>query len=33
MINDKILYADDDHHSVDGSVLQAKYFEKDIFMD
>jgi hypothetical protein len=27
----KMLYADDDHHSVDGSILQAKYFENEIF--
>jgi len=28
--NGKMLYADDDHHSVDGSVMQAKYFIKKI---
>lgn len=27
----KMLYADDDHHSIDGSTMQAKYFMKDIF--
>ena len=26
-----MLYADDDHHSVDGSMVQAKYFEDAIF--
>jgi len=31
--NGKMLYADDDHHSVDGSIMQAKYFEKKIFND
>jgi peptidoglycan/LPS O-acetylase OafA/YrhL len=30
--NGKMLYADDDHHSLDGSVEQAKYFEKQILM-
>jgi len=29
----KMLYADDDHHSIDGSVMQAKYFIKDIIYD
>ena len=29
--NKKMLYADDDHHSLDGSHEQAKYFEKKIF--
>ena len=29
--NGKMLYADDDHHSVDGSIMQAEYFEKRIF--
>ncbi len=28
--NDKVLYADDDHHSTDGSAIQARYFIKDI---
>ena len=28
---DKMLYADDDHHSIDGSLIQAKYFINDIF--
>jgi len=33
-IKDNImLYADDDHHSVDGSIIQAKYFIKKIFND
>ena len=27
----KMLYADDDHHSVKGSEIQGKYFMKDIF--
>ena len=27
----KMLYADDDHHSVDGSIEQAKYLNKYIF--
>jgi len=27
----KMLYADDDHHSIDGSIIQAKYLMKDIF--
>jgi peptidoglycan/LPS O-acetylase OafA/YrhL len=27
----KILYADDDHHSIDGSITQAKYFIDKIF--
>ena len=27
----KMLYADDDHHSVDGSIVQAKFLMKDIF--
>jgi len=27
----KMLYADDDHHSTDGTIIQAKYFMKDIF--
>lgn len=27
----KMLYADDDHHSVDGSIMQAKFLMKDIF--
>ncbi len=29
----KMLYADDDHHSVDGSYLQAEYFIKEIMHD
>jgi len=29
----KMLYADDDHHSIDGSVIQAKYFMEDIIND
>jgi len=29
--NGKMLYADDDHHSIDGSQMQAKYFEAEIF--
>lgn len=29
----KMLYADDDHHSVDGSIEQAKYFINEIFSD
>jgi len=31
--NGKMLYADDDHHSIDGSDVQAKYFMKDIMYD
>lgn len=31
--NGKMLYADDDHHSVDGSVEQAKYFINDLISD
>ncbi len=27
----KMLYADDDHHSLDGSLEQAKYFIDDLF--
>jgi hypothetical protein len=27
----KMLYADDDHHSVDGSIEQVKYFESKVF--
>ena len=27
----KMLYADDDHHSVDGSKIQARYFIDKIF--
>lgn len=27
--NGKMMYADDDHHSVNGSFEQAKFFEKD----
>ena len=26
----KMMYADDDHHSVDGSIMQARYLMKDI---
>ncbi len=29
----KMLYADDDHHSVDGSMVQAQFFERKIFDD
>lgn len=29
----KMLYADDDHHSVDGSILQAKYFMDEFISD
>jgi len=29
----KMLYADDDHHSVNGSIIQAKYFEDKVFND
>ena len=29
----KILYADDDYHSVDGSTIQAQYLIKDIIKD
>jgi len=29
----KMLYADDDHHSIDGSIFQANYFEKKVFYD
>uniref|UniRef100_UPI004048C116 SGNH hydrolase domain-containing protein n=1 Tax=Aliarcobacter sp. TaxID=2321116 RepID=UPI004048C116 len=31
--NNKMLYADDDHHSLDGSLEQAKYFINDLFSD
>lgn len=31
MRNGKMLYLDDDHYSVDGSIEQAKYFIHDIF--
>jgi hypothetical protein len=31
MRDEKMLYADDDHHSVDGSIIQAKYFIDKIF--
>ena len=27
----KMLYADDDHHSTDGSIMQAQYFMNNIF--
>ena len=27
----KMLYADDDHHSIDGTKIQAKYFMNKIF--
>ena len=26
-----MLYSDDNHHSIDGSIEQAKYFESIIF--
>jgi peptidoglycan/LPS O-acetylase OafA/YrhL len=29
--DEKMLYADDDHHSLDGSIAQTKYFENLIF--
>ena len=29
----KMLYADDDHHSLDGSLEQARYFINDLFSD
>lgn len=29
--NNKMLYSDDNHHSIDGSIEQAKYFESIIF--
>ena len=29
--NDKMLYADDNHHSVAGSEIQAKYFMEEMF--
>lgn len=29
----KMLYADDDHHSVDGSIVQAKYFINKMLSD
>ena len=29
----KMLYADDDHHSIDGSLEQAKYFINNLFSD
>ena len=28
-----MLYADDDHHSIDGSLEQAKYFINNLFSD
>ena len=28
--NGKMMYADDDHHSIAGSIIQAVYFKKDI---
>lgn len=28
--DNKMLYADDDHHSVDGSLVQAKYFIEEL---
>ena len=28
-----MLYADDDHHSIDGLEVQAKYFMKEIIHD
>ena len=31
--NNKMLYADDDHHSIDGSLEQAKYFINNLFSD
>ena len=31
--NGKMLYADDDHHSVDGSIMQAEYFIDKIVND
>ena len=31
IINGHMMYADDDHYSLDGSLLQAKFFEKYIF--
>ena len=31
--DDKMLYADDDHHSIDGSVIQAKYFIDKMFRE
>jgi hypothetical protein len=27
----KMLYADDDHHSIDGSIMQAEYFREKVF--
>jgi len=29
--NGKMLYADDDHHSIDGSIMQANYFKDKVF--
>lgn len=31
--DNKMLYADDDHHSIDGSILQAEYFMKRVIND
>jgi hypothetical protein len=31
--DNKMLYSDDDHHSLDGSLEQAKYFMKSIIND
>jgi hypothetical protein len=33
IIDGKMMYADDDHHSIEGSIIQAKYFESKIFND
>ena len=29
----KMLYADDDHHSIDGSIMQAKFFKDKLLHD
>lgn len=31
--DEKMLYADDDHHSIDGSIEQAKYFINDLILE
>ena len=31
--DNKMLYADDDHHSIEGSLKQAEFFIKDLILD
>jgi hypothetical protein len=33
MKDNKMLYADDDHHSIDGSIEQARYFINNFISD